>query len=124
MNALLDAAFYRLGVWGLPLSTAIVNMVGTGALLLVLRRRLGRLELGASSRALARIVLAAAPLAAAGYFVWRALDSALGRAFGAQVVALVVALGVGGLLYAAACRLLGVRELQAVLSLRGRPRRA
>jgi putative peptidoglycan lipid II flippase len=124
VNAILDAAFYRFGVWGLPLSTAVVNVVGTGALLLLLRRRLGRLELVATARALVRIVAAAVPLAAGGYLVWRALDSALGRAFGAQVVTLGAALVAGGALYAIACRLLGVRELQAVLSLRGRLRRA
>jgi putative peptidoglycan lipid II flippase len=124
VNAILDAAFYRFGVWGLPLSTAVVNVVGTAALLVLLRRRLGRLELAATARALVRIVAAAVPLAAGGYLVWRALDSALGRAFGAQVVTLVAALAAGGALYAIACRLLGVRELQAVLSLRGRLRRA
>ncbi len=29
LNALLDLAFYHLGVWGIPLSTAIVNIAGT-----------------------------------------------------------------------------------------------
>src|SRR5213079_2715441 len=41
LNAALDAAFYRFGVWGIPLSTSIVNVAGTGALLVLLRRRLG-----------------------------------------------------------------------------------
>src|SRR5438132_4929882 len=41
LNAVLDGAFYRLGIWGLPLSTAIVNIAGAVALFLLLRRRLG-----------------------------------------------------------------------------------
>src|SRR4029079_17490259 len=46
LNAALAAAFYRFGTWGIPLSTAVVNIAGTVVLLVLLRRRLGRLELG------------------------------------------------------------------------------
>ena len=45
LNAALDGAFYSLGIWGLPLATSIVNIAGTAALLVLLRRRLGRLDL-------------------------------------------------------------------------------
>jgi putative peptidoglycan lipid II flippase len=124
VNALLDAAFYRFGVWGLPLSTAVVNVIGTGALLWLLRRRIRRIELVATASAVGRIVLASAPLAAASFGVWWGLDSALGRGFGAQLLSLAAALAAGSALYLGACRLLGVRELQALLSLRGRFRRA
>ena len=41
LNAVLDAAFYRFGIWGLPLSTALVNIAGSAALFVLLRRRLG-----------------------------------------------------------------------------------
>ena len=44
VNAALNAAFYRVGIWGIPLATSVVNIVGTAALLVVLRRRLGRLD--------------------------------------------------------------------------------
>src|ERR671928_187697 len=37
LNAALDAAFYPLGTWGIPLSTSIVNIAGTAALLWLLR---------------------------------------------------------------------------------------
>ena len=39
LNAALDAAFYRFGIWGIPLSTSIVNIAGTVALLVLLRRQ-------------------------------------------------------------------------------------
>src|SRR5205823_14243433 len=42
LNAALDGAFYRLGIWGLPLSTSIVNIAGTAALIVLLRRKLER----------------------------------------------------------------------------------
>ena len=32
LNAVLDAAFYSFGIWGLPLATSIVNIAGRGAL--------------------------------------------------------------------------------------------
>src|SRR5205823_7660948 len=67
LNAALDAAFYRLGTWGIPLSTSVVNVAGTAALLWVLRRRLVRVELAETARALALISVAAALLAAASY---------------------------------------------------------
>ena len=49
LNAVLDAAFYSFGTWGIPLSTSLVNIAGTAALLVLLRRRLGRIELGEKS---------------------------------------------------------------------------
>ena len=41
VNALLDLAFYRVGTWGIALSTALVNVAGHRALAILLRRRLG-----------------------------------------------------------------------------------
>ena len=38
LNAVLDFAFYRYGVWGIPLSTAFVNLAGSWALFVLLRR--------------------------------------------------------------------------------------
>ncbi len=42
LNALLDVGVLPLGIWGIPLATSLVNIAGTAALLLLLRRRLGR----------------------------------------------------------------------------------
>ena len=59
-------------------------------------------------------------MAAVAYGVWRPLDSALGRSLGGQAVSLGLALLASCAVYLGACRLLGVRELQALLSLRRR----
>jgi putative peptidoglycan lipid II flippase len=120
LNAVLDLAFYHLGVWGLPLSTALVNVAGTGALLYLLRQRIGRLDGRAISDSVLRIVVASAVVAGVSYGVWRPLDSLVGRSFPGQVVSLGLALVASALAYFGACRVLRVRELQAVLSLRSR----
>ena len=124
LNALLDLAFYRFGTWGLPLSTALVNVAGTAALLYFLRARIGRLDGRAIAGSVARIVVASAAVAGVSYGVWRPLDAALGRSFPAQVVSLGLALAASALAYVGACRMLRVRELQSLLSLRGRHSRA
>jgi putative peptidoglycan lipid II flippase len=120
VNAALDAVFYRFGTWGIPLSTSVVNIAGTAALLVLLRRRLGRLEVGETGRALGRIVAASMLLAAVAYPLWRLLDGVLGRSTLAQIVSLGAALLVGGGVYLAAARALKVREIEALLALKRR----
>jgi putative peptidoglycan lipid II flippase len=124
VNAGLDAVFYRFGTWGIPLSTTIVNVAGTAALLVLLRRRLGRVEFAGTGRAALRILAASALLAGVSYGVWRVLDGALGRSVGGQIVSLGTALLAGAAAYLGACLLLRVRELDALRSLRGRLARA
>jgi putative peptidoglycan lipid II flippase len=123
LNALLDIAFYRVGTWGIPLGTAICNIVSTAVLLVLLRRRLGRLDGRRIASSTGRILVASALVAAVSWFVWQPLDSALGRSFPAQVVSLGAALAASIAVYLAACRALRVREMQALLSLRSRVRR-
>jgi putative peptidoglycan lipid II flippase len=117
LNAVLDAAFYHFGTWGIPLATTLVNIAGAALLLFLLRRRLTRIDLSRTLGALARIVAAAA-VAALAFFVWYGLDHWLGRSFGAQAVSLLSALATATALYLGACRILHVRELQALLSMR------
>ncbi len=124
LNAALDAAFYHLGIWGIPLSTSVVNIAGTALLIVLLRRRVHRIELRETARATWLIVLASAALAGVSFGIWYGLDNLLGRSFGAQVVSLGTALLAGGATYLGCCRLLGVRELNALLSLRARLRRS
>src|SRR5581483_3857247 len=114
LNAVLDYAFYRFGVWGIPLATAVCNVAGTWALLVLLRRRLGRIDGGAITETVARVVLAS--VAVVCWIVWKPLDSALGRSFGAQVVSLGLALAAAILTYLVACRTLRVRELDTLTS--------
>jgi putative peptidoglycan lipid II flippase len=118
LNAALDGAFYRLGIWGLPLATSIVNIAGTGALLYLLRPRLGGIDLSETARTVVLVSIASALLAGVSYGIWRGLDAALGGSFGAALIALLLALAGGLTSYLVACRLLGVHELDTLLSLR------
>jgi putative peptidoglycan lipid II flippase len=124
LNAALDGAFYRFGTWGIPLATSVVNIAGTVALLVLLRRRLARMEVRETGRATALIVLASGAFAGVAYGVWSALDDALGRSLGGQLGSLSTAFLAGFAVYLISCRLLGVRELEALLSLRARLRRS
>jgi putative peptidoglycan lipid II flippase len=117
LNAVLDLVFYRFGTWGIPLSTALVNIAGTAALLILLRRRINGLDLATTASEVARILVASAAVAAVAYGVWKPLDSTLGHSFGAQFVSLGPALVASLLVYLGASRVLGVRELGPLLSM-------
>ena len=123
LNAVLDYAFYRFGVWGIPLATAVVNVAGTWALLVLLRRRLGRMHGGEVAQTVARVALVSAAVAGIAWIVWKPLDSALGRSFGAQVVSLGLALAAALCTYLIGCRALRVRELDTLTSVWSRLRR-
>jgi putative peptidoglycan lipid II flippase len=123
-NAILDLVLYRVGVWGIPLATAICNVAGTVALLIVLRRRIRRIDGRSIATTTSRVLVASAVVAAVSWAIWRPLDSTLGRSFPAQVVSLGTALTAAVAVYLICCRLLRVRELEALLSLRNRLRRA
>jgi putative peptidoglycan lipid II flippase len=120
LNAALDAAFYRFGTWGIPLSTAVVNIAGTAVLLTLLRRRLGRIEGRETADSVSRIFGASLALGVVAFGVWYLLDRALGRSFGGQLVSVSAALAAGTGVYLGACRALHVRELEALLALRTR----
>ena len=120
LNTALDAAFFSLGVWGIPLATSIVNIVGTIALVWVLRRRIGSIDGRAVLSSYALIAAASAVTAGVAYGVWRGLDGVLGQSLGAQLVSVGFALVVATGVYLFVARLLGIRELGALLSLVGR----
>jgi putative peptidoglycan lipid II flippase len=124
LNVILDVAFYRLGAWGIALSTAICNVAGTAALLVLLRRRLGRFEGARIATTVVKVLAASGAVAAVAWFVWHPLDSVLGRSFPAQVVSLGLALAASVGVYLLGCRVLQVRELDVLLSLRSRLRRS
>ena len=118
LNAALDFAFYRFGIWGIPLSTSLVNIAGSVALMIMLRRKLGGLDIGAALGSVVRISLASVVLAGVAYGVWWPLDHQLGQRFVAQAVSLGVALAVGAAVYLGLCKLLHVEELGALRLLR------
>jgi putative peptidoglycan lipid II flippase len=120
LNVVLNAGLYRVGIWGIPLATSIVNIAGTAALLVVFRRRLGRIDGRAMSSSYARIAVASAVAAGAGFGAWFALDDVFGRSLGAQVVSVGLGLVAAAGAYFLAARLLAVRELATLLSLRRR----
>jgi putative peptidoglycan lipid II flippase len=124
LNIVLDLVLYRVGVWGIPLATAICNVAGTIALLVLLRRRLGRLDGGTIASTVIRVTVASAVVAAVAWFVWHPLDSTLGRSLPAQIVSLGLALAAAVLVYLGGCRVLRVRELDVLFSLRSRLRRS
>ena len=123
-NALLYAVFYRVGVWGVPFAISIANIAGALALVLLLRRRAGDVDLGGTTLAFVRIAAASAVLGAVAFGVWWVLDDLLGRSFPAQALSMLGALGLGGAAYLVASRALGVREIETLLSLRARFRRS
>jgi putative peptidoglycan lipid II flippase len=118
LNAALDAAFYRFGIWGIPLATSFVNIAGTWALIVLFRRRMGDFELGETARSFVLVAVASAVLAAVAWWIWHLLDSGLGRSIPAQIVSLGLGLVLGYAAFFGACRLLGVRELETMLRLR------
>ncbi len=125
LNGVLDYVLGKwVGIWGIPLATAICNIAGTWALLVVLRGRIRRVGGAEIASTTIRVVVASAVVAAVSWSVWRPLDSALGRTFPAQLVSLGTALAAAIAVYFFSCRVLQVRELDAVLSLRSRLRRA
>jgi putative peptidoglycan lipid II flippase len=120
VNAALDAAFYRYGVWGIPLATSFVNMAGTAALIILFRRRVGRMNGRALVSSYVRITVAAAAAAGAAAGAWYILDRLLGRSLGGQVVSVGAGLTAAVAVYLVCARLLRIRELRALLSLRRR----
>jgi putative peptidoglycan lipid II flippase len=75
VNAGLDALLYEpMGIGGIPLATAIVSLITTVALALVLRGRLGGLDLARTIDAGVRIVIAGALLVVVSLAAREALD--------------------------------------------------
>ena len=117
VTALGALALYHLGVGGIVASTAIATAVSVAAQCVILRRILHGLELGRLLETAIRITIAAAALAAVSFGVWDVLDNALGRGLFGQIVSLGVALGLGGLTYLGAAKLLRIAELEQITRL-------
>lgn len=120
LNAILAAILYRVGVWGIPLATSLVNIAGTMALVVILRRRLGRLDGRGIASSYGRIAVASAAAAATAFGVWYGLDETLGRSLGAQILSVGIGILAAAAAFLACAALLRIRELQTLLSLRRR----
>ena len=121
MNAALDTVLYRLGIWGIPLATATVNVLAAATLLVMMHRRLGLEHVRRTIGVVLRILAAAVLAGAAAYPLWYGLDTWLGRSLGAQLVSVGGSLAAAGIAYVGSARTLGLRELEALLLLRARP---
>jgi putative peptidoglycan lipid II flippase len=115
ITALAALALYGpFGVGGIVAATVVATALSVLAQTVVLRRQLGRLELGKLLWMTTRVSLAAAALAAASYGVWYVLDQALGRGLGGQIVSLSSGLLAGAAVYAAAVTLLRIPEAEQI----------
>jgi putative peptidoglycan lipid II flippase len=122
LNLALDAALYRVGIWGIPLATSIVNIAAVAMLLWFLRERLQGLDGRALILSYARILVAAALTAGVAFAIWERIDGAVGRSLGGQILSVGVAVVGASLVYLLLARVLAIRELNALLSLMRRER--
>ena len=114
------------GIGGIVVATAFASAAMTAGQAYYLRRELGgRLEGAETLRAVARMLVAAAVLAAVAYLLWRGLDELLGRSLPAQLVSVGGGLVAGIAAYTAVVVALRVPEAQQIRELvRARLRRS
>jgi len=105
--------FPYLSYMGLALGTAAAATVNFAVLLFAFGRTAGGVGLGGLALHWTRVFAAALPCGAAAWGVNRAIEQALGTdGIAARIVAVGLAVTVGGLVYVACCRILRVAELQ------------
>ena len=120
LNATFDAVFYRLGIWGIPLATASVNVIVALVLVVMLHRRVRLQNLGRTLATVLNVLVASILAAGLAFAAWYLLDATLGRGLVAQVMSLACAFATGLLAYLGGARVLGLRELETLLLLRAR----
>ena len=111
------ALYPSMGVEGLGLAYALAYIIGSGAALVDLRRRLGGLEGRDLGTSLARIAVATAVMAGAVAVVAPLVGTSQGAGAAARAG---VATVVGVTVYLVAARAIGVAELRSLLSFRRR----
>jgi putative peptidoglycan lipid II flippase len=118
LNAGLDALLYKpMGIGGIPLSTAIVSLVTTVALVAVLRRLIGGVDARRTLDVALRIVIAAGLLALTALGVRELLDGALSHSNASQLLVVAGAGVAGTCAYAAASTALRIDEAREVAAL-------
>jgi putative peptidoglycan lipid II flippase len=123
LNALLDWLLYpSLGAKGIVLSTSIVSAFNFVALLWLMRREIGLVDGRRMLKTLGRVLLCTLPLAIVSYGLWRALQGFADNGVFALLVSVLAAVGLGGLAYLGAAKLLKVEELGTALRLLRRQR--
>lgn len=118
VNALVALLLYEpLGIAGVVIGTVAGTVGMTVAQAALLRPELGGVEGRATALAIARMLAAAALLAAVSYAVWSLLDDALGRSLAAQAVSMTAAITAGGLVYLGAALALRIEEARQIRAL-------
>jgi putative peptidoglycan lipid II flippase len=118
ISALAAWALYKpFGTGGIVAGTGIGTTAAVVAQAVVLRHEFDGLELRRLAITTAKITVAAAALAAVSFGVWDLLDNALGRGLLDQIVSLGVGLGLGGVTYLLAAKLLRIAELEQIMRL-------
>ncbi len=116
VSALGALALYKpFGVGGIVAATGDRHRASVVAQAVILRREFGGLELGrllGDRRPASRSPRRRWPPVSFG--VWDVLDNALGRGLFGQIVSLGVGLGLGGLVYLGAAKLLRIAELEQI----------
>ena len=118
VNAGLDALLYKpVGIGGIPLSTGIVSLVTTVALVAVLRRLIGGVDARRTLDVALRITIAAGLLALAALGIREVLDGALSNSNASQLLVIAGAGAAGMATYAAASAALRIDEAREVAAL-------
>jgi putative peptidoglycan lipid II flippase len=117
LNVALNFGFYRFGVWGLPLATAVSNVLAVAALLVLMRRRTGFVHPRATAAAVLRMLGLALVATAAAWGTWRLGDELLGSAGLGGLVSVGAALTVATVAYLGLARRFRVREVEALRAL-------
>ncbi len=116
LNAALDVALYRVGLWGIPLATAIANTVQVVVLWTLLRRKVGSLDTGRVVDGLLRTLLASIVVGWITYGAWYEADRLLGRTTLEQLGSMLIAVAIGAVLYLRAARAVGLPEAAGALA--------
>ncbi|MBV9211040.1 MAG: murein biosynthesis integral membrane protein MurJ [Acidobacteria bacterium] len=103
---------YGIGHAGLALSTSCVALINFAALVLLMRRRLGRLEGRRILSSFLRIAVASAALSVTSYVAYLWLVRLLGaEGFKAHLIETFVPIAIGGATFILLAKILGVKEL-------------
>jgi putative peptidoglycan lipid II flippase len=115
LNAGLDALLYKpVGIGGIPLSTAIVSLVTTVALVVILRGRIGGLDARRTLDTGLKIVIASGLLALVTLGARELVDSVVSGSNAGQLAVIVVAGTAGVATYAAAATALHIDEAREI----------
>lgn len=112
--ALCGLLYGPLGVKGITLSMALVSAVNFVALLVLLRREVGRVDGRRMASSVGRALLAAAALGGVSFAVWRVLGGLADGGFWGLLAAVLASVAAGALVYVVLARLLRLEELTLV----------